>query len=52
MKKKSLKIQDFKAKLSNAQIINGKSLNKAKGGMSDPPPFGHQENQYKLLVEC
>ena len=52
MKKKSLKIQDFKAKLSNAQIIDRKSLNKAKGGKSDPPPFGHQENQYKFLVEC
>lgn len=43
MKKKSLKIQDFKTKLSNAQIITSKNLKMAKGGMSDPPPFGHQE---------
>jgi len=40
MKKNSLKIQDFKTKLSNSQIIKSKSLKQTKGGKSDPPPFG------------
>lgn len=37
--KKNSKIQDFKTKMSNAQIITRKSLKSVKGG-SDPPPFG------------
>ena len=50
MKKNSLKIQDFKSKLSHAQIIKSKSLKQAKGGMSDPPPFG--KDWQSQIIEC
>lgn len=43
MKKNSLKIQDFKKKMSKAQLIDALIKKNVKGGagggQSDPPPF-------------
>ncbi|MFK7772417.1 MAG: hypothetical protein AB8F94_09765 [Saprospiraceae bacterium] len=40
MKKNSLKIQDFKTKMSKAQLIDSLIKKNVKGGgKSDPPPF-------------
>ncbi|MFK8004842.1 MAG: hypothetical protein AB8H03_00665 [Saprospiraceae bacterium] len=44
MKKNSLKIQDFKKKMSKAQLIDALIKKNTKGGQSDPPPFGQLDN--------